>query len=73
MAKRDQISGFLCREDSGDASDGENVSFGNGVLFDQVERGFLEEYLALCDGFSLLDGFGGDVHHRGFASVVQMG
>jgi hypothetical protein len=39
MAKRDEVSGFFCGEDAGNACHSQDISFRHGLFFDQIQSG----------------------------------
>lgn len=61
VAERDEVAGALDGHDGGDAGDGEDVPFLEGVRADEGERGGVREGdVADCEGGAGGAGFAGD-------------
>ena len=73
VAERNEIAGFFGGHDASEAGGGEDVTLGDFVAFDEVERGGLEMNLATGDGLTELNGFAGNIDHGGFAGGGEMG
>lgn len=72
MAQGDEFAGPFRRLDSGDLRHGQDIAFGQGVLFERANRRWGAEEFSRRNGLSALKWFMAGVDHFGGAALIQM-